>query len=87
MALVRIPSLLRDISGGRSEVEVQGRNLRQVVDALDAQCPGIKARLMEDGSLRPELAFAVDGETAELGLLEPVGERSEVLILPALSGG
>ena len=87
MALVRIPSLLRDISGGRSEVEVQGRNLRQVVDALDAQCPGMKARLMEGGSLRPELAFAVDGETAELGLLQPVGERSEVLILPALSGG
>ncbi len=42
---------------------------------------------MEDGSLRPELAFAVDGETAELGLLQPVGERSEVLILPAMSGG
>ncbi len=87
MATVRIPSLLRNLTGGRPEVEASGRTLRQVVDSLDASYPGFKSRILEDGALRPELSFAVDGETAELGLLQPVHETSEVLILPAMAGG
>jgi molybdopterin converting factor small subunit len=87
MAVVHIPSLLRDLTGGRSEVEVSGRTLRQIVDALDRSYPGMKARLIEDGLPRAEIAFSVDGEVATLGLLQPVNEGSEVLILPAISGG
>ncbi len=87
MAVVRIPSLLRTLTDGRPEVEASGRTLRQVIDSLDLSCPGFKSRILEDGALRPELSFAVDGETAELGLLQPVGDTSEVLILPAMAGG
>lgn len=87
MATVWIPSLLRDLCGGERIVDVEGRTLRQVIAALDQRCPGLGERLVQDGELRPELAFAVDGETTEIGLLQPVGERSEVHILPALSGG
>ena len=87
MATVRIPALLRDLTGGRNEVEVAGRNLRQVVAALEAGFPGMGARLLDEGEQRPELAFAVDGEVATLGLLQPVAENSEVVILPAIGGG
>ena len=87
MVTVRIPALMRDLTGGRNEVAVAGRTLRQVIAALEADYPGMGTRLLEDGSPRPELAFAVDGEVATLGLLQPVGESSEVVILPAISGG
>jgi molybdopterin synthase sulfur carrier subunit len=87
MATVRIPSLMRDLTDGRASVEVPGRTVRQVFDALEAAYPGVKARLIEDGMLRPDYSVAVDGETAELGLLQPVAEHSEVIIVPAISGG
>ncbi|MHB8574104.1 MAG: MoaD/ThiS family protein [Dehalococcoidia bacterium] len=87
MAIVRIPSLLRELTGGRAEVEASGRTLREIVRSLDAAFPGIGNRLLDEDSLRPELSFAVDGEIADLGLLQPVSERSEIIILPAISGG
>lgn len=87
MATVWIPSLLRDLCSGERTVEVPGRTVRQVIDNLEERCPGIRDRLVEDGELRPELAVSVDGETTQFGLLEPVGEQSEIYILPALGGG
>jgi molybdopterin synthase sulfur carrier subunit len=87
MATVWIPSLLRELCGGNRIVDVPGRSVRQVIDSLEQRCPGIKERLVEDGQLRPDLAVSVDGETTQIGLLQPVGEDSEIHILPALGGG
>ncbi|MGH2587417.1 MAG: MoaD/ThiS family protein [Dehalococcoidia bacterium] len=87
MAKVWIPALLRELCLGDRIIEVPGRSVRQVVDNLEACCPGIRDRIVEDGELRPELAISVDGETTQIGLLQPVGEESEVHILPALGGG
>lgn len=87
MASVRIPALMRDLTRGQPVVEVSGKNLRQLVAALETAYPGMRERLTEDGEPRPEIAFSVDGEVATLGLLQPVSEGSEVVILPAISGG
>ena len=87
MAKVWVPTLLRSLCQGERVVVVPGRSVRQVVDNLEARCPGIRERLVEDGELRPDLAVSVDGETTQIGLLQPVGEQSEVHILPALGGG
>ncbi|MPZ24259.1 MAG: molybdopterin synthase sulfur carrier subunit [Dehalococcoidia bacterium] len=82
-----MPSLLRPLCDGASTVEAAGANLGELIAALDAICPGIAERLLDEGSIRPELAFFVDGEPPDLGLLEPVRTGSEVQILPALGGG
>jgi len=87
MAVVRIPSLLQPFTGGVAVVRLPGRTVREVFDALDRAYPGIAARLMEDGALRPELAVGVDGEIAPLGLLQPVKDESEIVIMPAVGGG
>ena len=87
MATVWIPSLLRELCGGERVVEAPGRTVRQVIENLEQRCPGIRERLTENGELRPELAVSVDGTLTEIGLLQPVGERSEVHIVPALGGG
>ena len=87
MATVWIPSLMRDLSGGREQVSVPGATVGEVVDALERACPGIKARLCERDRLAPGLAVAPDGKVARLGLLATVDERSEVRFLPAIAGG
>ena len=88
MPVVWIPSLLQGLTGGASTVTVPGRTLRQVIDNLDAQHPGIKERLVdEEGRLQPEIAAAIDGDTEHLGLIQPLDDTSEVQFIPAVSGG
>ncbi len=87
MAVVWIPSLLRDLTGGQETVTVAGSTVRQVIEALDRTYPGIKDRLCDANGLRSGIAVAVDTQIAGLGLRQPVGENSEVHFLPAISGG
>lgn len=87
MARVFVPTMLQASTGGVKEVEVAARNVRQVIDGLEALFPGIAARLVEDGEIRPNLAVAVDGEVARMGLLERVGENAEIHFVPAIGGG
>ena len=47
----------------------------------------MKDRLVEDGEILPNLAVAIDGDVATMGLLQKVGENSEVHFLPAIAGG
>jgi molybdopterin synthase sulfur carrier subunit len=87
LATVFIPTMLQPLTGGVKQVQVPGGNVRQVVDGLERLYPGIKARLVAEGHLLPNLAVSVDGEVATLGLREKVGEASEVHFVPAIGGG
>jgi molybdopterin synthase sulfur carrier subunit len=87
MAAVFIPTMLQSLSGGVKQVDIEAKNVRQVVDELERLYPGIKERLVEDGRLRPNISVAVDGDVARMGLLEKVGEKSEVHFVPAIGGG
>jgi molybdopterin synthase sulfur carrier subunit len=87
MAVVWIPSQLRDLTNGQETVTVSGANVRQVIEALNQAYPGIKDRLCDGPALLPGIAVAVDTQLARFGLLQRVGEHSEVHFLPAVSGG
>jgi molybdopterin converting factor small subunit len=84
---VWIPALLRELTGGRETVRVAGRNVREIIEALDRLHPGVKARLCRQDELRPGIAVAVDTQFAPLGLLQPVRDGGEVHFLPAIGGG
>ena len=43
--------------------------------------------MLEDGDIAPNIAVAIDGDVAIMGLLQRVGENSEVHFLPAIGGG
>ena len=87
MSTVYIPPLLRSLSGGIDHVEVDGANIRQVIEALESRFPGIRERLCEGDRLRSGLVVAVDGAVSRLGLIEKISENSEVHFLPATGGG
>ena len=87
MATIFIPSMLQSLTGGAKQVDCDARNIRQVIERLEELYPGIKDRLVENGELRPNLAIAIDGDVAIMGMLEKVGENSEVHFVPAIGGG
>lgn len=87
MALVWIPPLLRDLTGGSETATAPGANVGQVIEALEQQFPGVRDRLCPGGELRTGLAVIVDGSVARFGLLEPTRPDSEVHFLPAIAGG
>ena len=94
MPIVFIPSLLRGLTGGASQVQVEAKNLRELLDNLDAAHPGMKelikkvtAMIFGRERIRPEIVAAIDGETEHLGLLEPLNEDTEVHFIPAIGGG
>ena len=87
MPIVWIPALMRDLTGGLTQVDVPGSTVREVIENLESRFPGVSARLVDEGRLRPNLTVIVDGETAQKRLRQPVGEHSEIHFLPAISGG
>lgn len=68
-------------------MEVDAPTLEALLRAVDARCPGFYDRIVAEGRLRPELAFAVDGEVRPLPLHEPLTPGTELAIVPALGGG
>jgi len=87
MAQVYIPAQMRDLSQGVEHLEVEARNVRQAIAALDEKFPGMAERLVQDGRLRPGLAVSIDGELTNQGLLARLSPDSEVHFLPAIGGG
>ena len=89
MAEVWIPPRMQRLTSGQKTVLVAGATVRQLLNNLEDQFPGIQAWLCYEQAedLLPGVAVIVDGETSQLGMLEPVGENSEVHFLPALGGG
>jgi molybdopterin synthase sulfur carrier subunit len=87
MATVFVPTMLQPLTGGVKQLEVQARNVRQLVDQLDQLYPGMRDRLVEEGRIRSNLAVSVDGEVSRLGLMERLNENSEVHFVPAIGGG
>jgi molybdopterin synthase sulfur carrier subunit len=87
---VRIPTTLRPIAGGKSEVQVEGATLAEVLGALDVAHPGFRDRLLdEEGNLRRFVnVFVADDDVRFLdGLATPVPDGETVAIIPAVAGG
>jgi sulfur-carrier protein len=90
MAILRIPTQLRNLSGNASEVKVEGATVADVLKGLDAQHPGFGERLFDDqGALRRFVnVFVADEDIRFLQNLEtPVEDATVVSIVPAVAGG
>ena len=87
MPKVYIPALLRNVTEGRAEIEVEGATVRQIIANLVTQYPGLQDRLLDNGRLRPNISIAIDSEITPLGLMEAVSPSSEVHFITAIRGG
>ena len=87
MAVVWVPTQMRELTGGRNTVTVSGATLRQVISDLERQFPGFRERLVHDDRVNPTLSVIIDGGIASMGLMERVEEKSEISFVPAIGGG
>jgi molybdopterin synthase sulfur carrier subunit len=86
---VRIPTILRNYTDGEKAVTAQGASLSALIDDLEANHPGIKDRLIENGDLRRFVNVYVNDEDVRfIGGLEAVlSDGDQVVVLPAVAGG
>ena len=87
---VRVPTTLRTLTAGASEVAVEGSTVAEALDNLEAAHPGFKQRLLDDaGGLRRFVnVFVADDDVRFLeGLNTPVADGETMSIIPAVAGG
>jgi molybdopterin synthase sulfur carrier subunit len=87
---VRVPTTLRPLTGGASEVKVEGDTLGEVLANVDADHPGFRDKILdEDGNLRRFVnVFVADDDVRYLqGLDTQVPADETVSIIPAVAGG
>lgn len=86
---VSIPTILRTHTGGEKSVSASGSTVAEVIDDLDANHGGIKARLVREGSLHRFVNVYVNDEDVRFagGLEASVADGDNVTILPAVAGG
>lgn len=87
MTLIHIPPELQSLTNGTEQIEVDGHNVRAILQEAERRYPGILQRLCDGAQLRPGIAVIIDGQAASLGLLASVAADSEVHFLPAIAGG
>jgi molybdopterin converting factor small subunit len=86
---VRIPTILRTYTGGEKAVSGAGESLSALIDDLEANHPGIKERLIEDGDLRRFVNIYINDEDVRFlgGLEAGLSDGDQVVVLPAVAGG
>jgi molybdopterin synthase sulfur carrier subunit len=86
---VRIPTILRTYTGGEKAVTGDGGSLSALIEDLEANHPGLKDRLIEDGDLRRFVNVYVNDEDVRFigGLEAELSDGDQVVVLPAVAGG
>lgn len=86
---VRIPTILRDFTGGERAVEGSGATVGELIDKLEAAHTGIGERLLENGEVRRFINIYVNDEDIRFtgGLATEISDGDTIVILPAVAGG
>jgi len=71
----------RRFTGGKTELEVKATTFRRLVLELEQRFPGL-GRQVEDG-----MAIAIDGTIYQDAYNAPLGEASEIYLIPRIAGG
>jgi molybdopterin synthase sulfur carrier subunit len=86
---VRIPTILRPLTGGVKTVSAEGATLADVIANLDANYSGLGERVLDDSGLRRFINVYVNDEDVRFlsGLDTTITDGDSITILPAVAGG
>lgn len=87
---VRIPTPLRSLTGGLSDIDAGGASVSACITELDAAYPGLAARILDDtGEVRRFVNLFVNGEDIRFleGIATALKSGDEISIVPAMAGG
>jgi molybdopterin synthase sulfur carrier subunit len=87
---VRIPTPLQKHTKNQAEVNVEARDIRNLIESLEKNFPGIKDRICdENGKIRRFINIYVNEEDVRFLQRDetPLKDGDEVSIIPAIAGG
>jgi molybdopterin synthase sulfur carrier subunit len=87
---VKIPTPLRRVTGGVADVSAAGGTVRELIEDLERQFPGMRERLCDEtGALRRFVNVFVGDEDIRFleGIETAIEEGAHVSIIPAVAGG
>ena len=90
MVEVHLAAPLRPIVGGAKIVNAEGRDLREILNNLEANYPGFRERVLEpDGNIKPSVLIFVNNEDVSFskGVQTPLEDGDIVSVLTAVMGG
>jgi len=88
--IVRVPTTLRALTAGSSEIAVEGATVAAALDSLESAHPGFAERILDEaGELRRFVNVFVDDDDVRFidGLATPVADGATLSIVPAVAGG
>jgi molybdopterin synthase sulfur carrier subunit len=87
---VTIPQPFRKITEGDSEVYIDCENVKQAINILESNYPGIKEKIIDgDKKLKKYVNIYINDENVRFlnELDSKIKDGDEILILPAIAGG
>ena len=87
---VTVPTVLRSLTNGAKNVELEGSSVAEVLDSLEDAHPGFKSKLIDgEGNLNRFMNIFINDDDVRFlqGLDTPVPDGETVAIIPAVAGG
>ena len=87
---VRIPTPLQKITQNKAEVKSEGSNIKELIDNLEQDFPGLKDRICDEkGNVRRFINIYVNEEDVRFLQQDQTSlkDGDEVSIIPAIAGG
>lgn len=87
---VRVPTPLRTVTGGLSDIESEAPSVAECIKELESRFPGFSDRVLdESGEVRRFVNVFVNGEDIRFlsGLDTSLKPGDELSIVPAMAGG
>lgn len=86
---VRIPTPLRTLTQGKDEVPASAGTVRQILDGLEGQYPGLKDRLLDEKGVRRFVNIYANEEDIRFldNLDTKIKDGDSLSIVPAIAGG
>ena len=88
--IVRIPTPLRKLTNGQGELNISASNIKDLIEVLEKNYPGMKGRLCDDtGNVRKFINIFVNEEDIRFkqNLQTSVKDGDDISIVPAIAGG
>jgi molybdopterin converting factor small subunit len=90
MPTLRIPAPLRAYTGGKTEIDVEGKTVAEALDSLVAAHPALRQHVFDGrGELRPFVNLFLNSEDVRHlnGLETSLAESDRLMIVPSIAGG
>lgn len=87
--IVRIPPPLRSLTAGKDEVQAEGGNVKEIIDHLEKNHPGLRDRLCDEKGVRRFVNIYANEEDIRFleNLQTQLKDGDSLSIVPAVAGG